>query len=153
MFNMAWQTVMVVLLPRISRLERGGRWGAMLATDKFGVESRIMIDNPRQLTELLSKLEAALPLPAVITPELAATLRKRSPDVVLPRDCQVTSVLDIGDEGGIMCALAVVGGAGDRNVYLTSITHLDFDRRLPLAREIAAYQKHRVKKLRKQGHY
>ena len=30
-----------------------------------------------------------------------------------------------------------------------SITHLTFDRRLPLAREIAAYQKHRVKRIRR----
>ena len=35
-----------------------------------------MIDNPWQVAELLSKLEAALPLPAVITPQLAATLKK-----------------------------------------------------------------------------
>ena len=137
--------------PSRSYFEREGGWAAILASEEFGVESRIMIDNPRQLTELLSKLEAALPLPAVITPALAATLRKQSPDVVLPRDCRVTSVFNFGDEGGIMCALAVAGGAEDRNVYLSSITHLDFDRRLPLARDIAAYQKHRVKKLRKQG--
>ena len=32
----------------------------------------------------------------------------------------------------------------------TSITHLRFDPRLPLAREITAYQKHRVKRLRSQ---
>ena len=32
-----------------------------------------------------------------------------------------------------------------------SITHLTFDRRLPLAREIAAYQKHRVKRIRRSG--
>ncbi|MDR3389428.1 MAG: hypothetical protein P4L92_20480, partial [Rudaea sp.] len=31
-----------------------------------------------------------------------------------------------------------------------SITHLRFDARLPLARDIAAYQKHRVKRLRRQ---
>jgi hypothetical protein len=30
-----------------------------------------------------------------------------------------------------------------------SITHLTFDRRLPLAREIATYQKHRSKRLRR----
>ena len=30
-----------------------------------------------------------------------------------------------------------------------SITNLIFDRRLPLAREIAAYQKHRIKRLRR----
>ena len=31
-----------------------------------------------------------------------------------------------------------------------SITHLRFDARLPVARDIAAYQKHRVKHLRRQ---
>ena len=112
-----------------------------------------MIDNPRQVAELLSKLEAALPLPAVMTPQLAATLHKRSPGVVLPRDCQVTWVSNAGDEGGIVCKLTVEGGAEDREAYFTSITHLNFDPRQPLTREIAAYQKHRVKKLRKQAGY
>ncbi len=32
-----------------------------------------MIDNPKQVADLLSKLEAALPLPAIVTPRLAAT--------------------------------------------------------------------------------
>jgi hypothetical protein len=30
-----------------------------------------------------------------------------------------------------------------------SITQLAFDRRLPVAREIAAYQKHRIKRIRR----
>ena len=34
-------------------------------------------------------------------------------------------------------------------MFFVSITHLTFDRRLPLAREIAAYQKHRVKRMRR----
>jgi hypothetical protein len=32
-----------------------------------------------------------------------------------------------------------------------SLTHLWFDAHLPLARDIAAYQKHRVKRLRRQA--
>jgi hypothetical protein len=32
---------------------------------------------------------------------------------------------------------------------LTSTTHLRFDARLPLARDIAAYQKHRIKRLQR----
>jgi hypothetical protein len=36
----------------------------------------------------------------------------------------------------------------DKAVY-TSITRLRFDPRLPLAHDIAAYQKHRVKRLRR----
>src|ERR1700730_14870729 len=38
-----------------------------------------------------------------------------------------------------------------REVFLVSITHLAFDRRLPVARKIAAYQKHRIKHLRRDG--
>jgi hypothetical protein len=34
-------------------------------------------------------------------------------------------------------------------VALVSITHLRFDARLPLAREVTAYQKNRVKRLRR----
>jgi hypothetical protein len=110
-----------------------------------------MIDNPTQVADLLSKLEAALPLPAIVTPRLAATLRQQSPGVSIPKECQVTWVSNAGDEGGIVCKLSVEGEANNKSEFFTSITHLDFDRRLPLARAIAAYQKHRVKKLRRQA--
>lgn len=39
-----------------------------------------------------------------------------------------------------------------QNEAFVSITHLRFDPRLPLARKIATYQKHRVKHLRRQAH-
>ena len=35
------------------------------------------------------------------------------------------------------------------NVYIVSITHLNFNRKNPLSREIKAYCKHRIKRLRK----
>ena len=54
----------------------------------------------------------------------------------------------MGDEGGILCKLDL--GADAENVAFLSITHLRFDPRLPLAREINVYQKHRVKRLRRQ---
>jgi hypothetical protein len=41
----------------------------------------------------------------------------------------------------------------DRNTavaHLVSITHLTFNRNIPLAREIEAYQRHRNKKLKRQ---
>ena len=109
-----------------------------------------MIDNPKQVTDLLPKLEAALPLPAMVTPRLAATLRQQSPGASIPKECQVTWVSNAGDAGGIMCKLSADGEADNKLALVTSITQLDFDRRLPLAREIAAYQKHRIKKLRRQ---
>ncbi len=61
--------------------------------------------------------------------------------------CEITQVHYAGDEGGIVCGLALAADLGGKTVF-TSITHLLFDRRMPLAREIAAYQKHRVKRMR-----
>jgi hypothetical protein len=64
----------------------------------------------------------------------------------------VTWVSNAGDEGGIVCKLSAEGEAADKKLeFFTSITHLDFDRRLLLAHEIAAYQKHRVEMLRRQA--
>jgi hypothetical protein len=110
-----------------------------------------MIDNPKQVTDLLAKLQAALPLPAIVTPRLAAVMRQQSPGASIPKVCQVTWVSNAGDEGGIVCKLSAEAEADNKKLqFFTSITHLDFDRRLPLAREITAYQKHRVEKLRHQ---
>jgi hypothetical protein len=69
--------------------------------------------------------------------------------VAMPASCSVTWISYAGDEGGIMCRLDT--GADTANAVFTSITHLRFDPRLPLAREIVAYQKHRVKRLRRRS--
>ncbi|MGD0103293.1 MAG: hypothetical protein ABSC06_04570 [Rhodopila sp.] len=107
-----------------------------------------MIDNPALTADLIRKLEGVLPLPAIVTPDLARVLRKQSPHALIPRTCQVAGVFNMGDEGGIMCELCLEGVAESGLVFMSSITTLEFDCRLPLAREIAAYQKRRVKKLR-----
>ncbi len=70
-----------------------------------------------------------------------------SPTHRLPQ-CAVTWITYMGDEGGIVCKLDLGSGLGKE--AFTSITHLRFDPRLPLTREITAYQKHRVKRLRRQ---
>jgi hypothetical protein len=49
----------------------------------------------------------------------------------------------------ILCTLDV-GGPETEIVHLVSITHLTFNRNIPLAREIEAYQRHRNKKLKQQ---
>jgi hypothetical protein len=104
-------------------------------------------DHPDQIDRLLTRLRAALPLPARLTPELCATLQSRS-HTQIPSSCSITWVSYAGDEGGIVCRLDFAQETADQAVV--SITHLRFDPRLPLAREIAAYQKHRVKRLRRQ---
>ena len=105
-----------------------------------------MIDNPEQAEWLLARLRAALPVPARMTPELAATLRTPDAAAEIPVACSITAVHYGGDVGGIVCGLDVTAATG-KAVY-ASITHLRFDPRLPVARDIAAYQKHRMKRLR-----
>jgi hypothetical protein len=111
-----------------------------------------MIDNPKQVADLLARLEAALPLPAIVTPRLAAVLRQQSPGDSIQQRCEMTWVSNAGDEGGIVCKLSIEGEPGGKRLqFFTSITHLDFDRRMPLAHDIVAYQKRRIKQLRRQA--
>jgi hypothetical protein len=108
-----------------------------------------MIDNPDQVERLLAKLRQALPLAAQMTPRLLATLHDRTPGSHPTRACRITAVDYAGDEGGIVCHLEADRAADE--VVVVSITHLDFGARLPLAREITAYQKHRIRRLRRIG--
>ena len=109
-----------------------------------------MIDNPLQVELLIAKLKAALPLPATATPPMLAQVQEQAPGLDLSSRCQITAIHYAGDEGGIVCKLDF-GTEDAEKVFFVSITHLTFDRRLPLAREIAAYQKHRVKRLPRSG--
>ena len=108
-----------------------------------------MIDDPDRVDRLLDRMRAALPLPARMTPRLLATVRDQDPATPLAAACSVTQVDYAGDEGGIVCHLERGGGDEKGKLIVTSITHLEFDPRLPFAREIAAYQKHRTKRLRR----
>jgi hypothetical protein len=107
-----------------------------------------VIDNQDQVERLLRKLTEVLPLPALATPALMADLRERSSAAKITLDCKVTEVIYAGDEGGIMCHLTF-DEEEKEEVFFVSITHLVFDRRLPAAREIAAYQRHRIKRIRR----
>ena len=106
------------------------------------------IDHPDQVERLMDRLGAALPIPARATPELQMSLREQR-GATIPVNCRVTWISYAGDEGGIVCQLEAEADAAE--VVFASITHLRFDPRLPLAREIAAYQRHRVKRLRRQA--
>jgi hypothetical protein len=110
-----------------------------------------MIDDPDQVERLLARLRQALPLPARMTPGLLAALRDRAPGRHPTRACRITAVDYAGDEGGIVCHLEADDDVAADEVVVASITHLDFDAKLPLAREITAYQKHRIKRLRRIG--
>ena len=106
-----------------------------------------MIDHPETTERLIAKLNDALPILARLTPELQDLLRRQNAGTAIPPQATITWISYAGDEGGIVCKLDL--GPDIENAAFTSITHLRFDARLPLAREIAAYQKHRVKRLQR----
>jgi hypothetical protein len=110
--------------------------------------SATMIDSPAQTDRLLSKPRSSLPMAAMITPELARTLRDELGGLDVPATCRLTRTDYAGDEGGIICKLEFGPGTGDR-AFFVSITHLRFGARSPLTRDIVAYQKHRTKRLRR----
>ena len=53
-----------------------------------------------------------------------------------------------GDEGGVSCEVSF-GDEDKKEVFIISITQLAFDPRLSVAHDIAAYQKHRIKRIRR----
>jgi hypothetical protein len=109
-----------------------------------------MIDDPDKTERLTAEIEASLPLETRPLPSLKRALAKQSPETAIPDRCMVTKILYMGDEGGIVCCLDI-GGPDTKTPFIVSITHLIFDRRCPVFRQIEAYQRHRVKKLKKQS--
>jgi hypothetical protein len=97
-----------------------------------------MIDDPEKTDRLIAELKASLPVETRLSPILMRAIVKQTPDLAVPDSCNVVSIFYTGEEGGIVCGLV-------------SITHLSFDRRMPLFRQIDAYQRHRIKKLKQQS--
>lgn len=97
----------------------------------------------------MALLKASLPLRARTTPRRVALLQERSPACKFPLACDVVEVFYAGDEGGILCTLDL-GDRAATDVHIVSISHLAFDRTVPMAPDIEAYQRHRIKKIRRQ---
>jgi hypothetical protein len=108
-----------------------------------------MIDDPEKTALFISRLKELLPIDAGVAKELQRSLAEKSPEIPIPARCQVVDVLNLGDEGGVACCLDI-GGSDTAAVHIVSITHLLFDRRSPLFRDIDTYQRRRIKKLKKQ---
>ena len=103
-----------------------------------------MLDKPEKTHQLVATLKAALPFDVVLTPDLAS---QQNPIIVKSTET-VSEISYAGDEGGILCHLQPEDA---ENVIIVSLTHVRMHRSLPLAAAVFDYQKHRVKKLKKQG--
>jgi hypothetical protein len=82
-----------------------------------------MIDDPWKTDLLISMLKESLPLEANITHYLAGALMEKSPDMTVPKKCNIIGVLYTGDMGGILCGLDM-GGTQTNYAHVVSITHL-----------------------------
>ena len=106
-----------------------------------------MLDEPEKTEKLMAALKAALPFEAALTPEVIVHLaRQQKPVAVKPTET-VTDISYAGDVGGIICH---INPASSDNTLVISLTHVRVPRALPFAKAAVEYQKHRVKKLRKQ---
>jgi hypothetical protein len=108
----------------------------------------LMLDHPEKTARLLAALKAAAPFEV----ELAPTVIEHLQDEDLANSDRMTPILDFsyaGDEGGILCHMARSEETG--RALVVSLTYVRVPRSMPLARAVADYQKHRVKKLRRQG--
>ena len=108
-----------------------------------------VLDHPEKTRRLLARLEDAVPLEAMLSAGLAQSHQEQRPWMTPMMRCTIKDIHYLGTFGGIACALDF-GRPEETELFIVSITHLRFDPRQPLAREIAAYQKHRVKRIRQQ---
>ena len=104
-----------------------------------------MIDDPRKTSELIAVLRNAVPFAVDLSPQLVAMLKTKLANFDATSRYAVAHVSYAGDAGGITCRIA-----SEADSVVVSLTHLIIRNPLPFAGAVAAYQKHRVKKLKKQ---
>ena len=106
-----------------------------------------MLDKMDKALDLIAAMKAAVPFEVELTPSLIARPCTGPNGMDLAPRQIVREVSYAGDEGGILCHIEP-DESGKR--LLVSLTHLSVRRSLPFAAAVLAYQKHRVKKLKKQ---
>ncbi len=107
-----------------------------------------MLDKPEKAYKLLATLNAAAPFEVELPPSLITHLKTQQTVIaVKPRE-SVSKVSYLGDEGGIVCHIVPDEG---QSALIVSLTHVRIHRSLPFAAAVFDYQKHRVKKLKKEN--
>jgi hypothetical protein len=108
----------------------------------------MMLDHPEKTARLLAALKAAAPFEVELAPSLIEHLRAENVADADHKHHVVSDLSYAGDEGGIVCHLSRSEETG--RALVVSLTHVRVPRSMPLAAAILDYQKHRVKKLKKQ---
>jgi hypothetical protein len=103
------------------------------------------IDNFAAAQDLVDRLKETIPFQVRAGFQLLDTIRDGGISANEQTWFTVDSILYAGDEGGIMCALAM---EDDTKVSITSLTHLKIDPDHPLALEVKLYQQQRIARLK-----
>jgi hypothetical protein len=106
-----------------------------------------MLDNPEKTARLITALKAAVPFEVALMSDLIDNLAQQQKPVVVKPIETVSAVSYLGDVGGIVCH---VQPEDTECMIIVSLTQVRVLRTLPFATAVLDYQKHRVKKLRKQ---
>jgi hypothetical protein len=107
-----------------------------------------MLDHPKKTEELLAMLKGAVPFEVEIAPAVIKQLRDDHAAIKDKMRHLVSDVSYAGDEGGIICHIVPPQG---REAILISLTYVRTPRPMALTAPILVYQKHRLKKLKKQA--
>ena len=107
-----------------------------------------MLDNPEKTARLLAALKAALPFEVELSERLIKDLRTETPVLAVRTRYTVSDLSYAGDEGGIVCHTT---RSEEQGALVVSLTQVQVPRAMPLAAAVLDYQKHRIKKLKKQG--
>jgi hypothetical protein len=109
------------------------------------------IDDYNAAKALTEKLKENLPIKARAGKEFLQTLKQKGENADPDREFEIDFVGYSGDDGGIMCGLKEPNNPESKEKYVSSITHLKIDPNHPLASEVQAYQRQRIRKLRIQN--
>jgi len=108
-----------------------------------------MLDNPEKTARLLAALKAAVPFEVELTPAVVKQLQAEKFAYADQTHRTVSDLYYAGDEGGILCRIAP---PDEQRALFISLTQVRMPRTMSLAAAVIDYQKHRVKKLRKQSY-
>jgi hypothetical protein len=106
-----------------------------------------MLDKPEKTRQLMVTLDAAVPFEVALLPEFIQQLAQQQRPVSVKPIETVSKISYLGDMGGIICHIEP---EDTESMVVVSLTHVRVPRSLPFAAAVLDYQKHRVKKLRKQ---
>jgi hypothetical protein len=106
-----------------------------------------MLDKPEKTRDLITILEAAVPFKVALTPDVIEHLARQQKPVAVKLVETVSNISYLGDEGGVVCHIQPEDA---ESVIVISLTHVRVPGTSPFAAAVLDYQKHRVKKLKKQ---